>query len=222
MPAVNDRAVILWLAWRVFGSMVRLEKIEYKPMPVRSILVEMKDISELMIDLAYSAALFHSRELAEEVLTLEKRVDTLAYLLEMNAMLAARDAEDAEALVGVYSVAAAADKISDAAAEVAGIVLREIGIHPIVREVFRRVEERLARVVVDPRSILIGQKLEELELASKIGVDIIAIRRKGEWIINPKSDETIGEDDILIARGAPLGVEELKGLAVGTIQKLEE
>jgi len=72
------------------------EKIEYKPISVREALTEMKDLSEIMIDLAYSAALFHSRELAEEVLELEKRVDYLAYMLDMSAMLAARDAEDAE------------------------------------------------------------------------------------------------------------------------------
>ena len=35
----------------------------------------MKDVSEIMIDLAYSAALFNSNELAEEVMELEKRVD---------------------------------------------------------------------------------------------------------------------------------------------------
>ena len=75
-----------------------IEKVEYKPVSVRDLLVEMKDLSELMIDLAYSAALFHSKELAEEVLELEKRVDTLTYILDMNAMLAARDAGDAESL----------------------------------------------------------------------------------------------------------------------------
>jgi uncharacterized protein with PhoU and TrkA domain len=202
--------------------MVRLEKIEYKPRPVRDLLIEIKDLSELMIDLAYSAALFHSHELAEEVLELENRVDTLTYVLGMNAMLAARDAEDAEALIGVYVVATAADKISDAAADIATIVLQKIGIHPIVREAFQKVEERLARAKVEVNSILAGYKLRELELAAKIGVDIIAIRRKGEWIINPEGDETIDKDDVLIARGAPLGVEELKGLAGGAIQEFED
>lgn len=197
------------------------EKIEYKPIPVRDLLIEMKDISELMIDLAYSAALFHSRELAEEVLELEKRVDTLAYILNMNAMLAARDAEDAEALAGVFVVATATDKISDAAADIAIIVLREIGVHPIVREAFERVEERLTRTEVKPNSILVGHKLEALKLAAKIGVDIIAIRRKKEWIINPEDDERIKKGDVLIARGAPMGIQEFKGLAEGKIQKLE-
>jgi len=201
--------------------MVNLEKIEYRPIPVRDLLIEMKNLSELMIDLAYSAALFNSLELAKEVLELEERVDTLAYILNMNAMLAARDAEDAEALVGVSVVASAADKISDAAADIAIIVLREIGVHPIVREAFEKVEERLARAEVKPNSILVGQRIGELELAAKIGVDIIAIRRGKEWIINPKEEEVIEKGDVLIARGAPLGVEALKGFTEGTVQELE-
>ena len=58
--------------------MTESEKIEYRPVSVREVLTEMKDLSEIMIDLAYSAALFHNRGLAEEVLELEKRVDYLA------------------------------------------------------------------------------------------------------------------------------------------------
>jgi len=196
------------------------EKIEYKPISVREALTEMKDLSEIMIDLAYSAALFHSRELAEEVLELEKRVDYLAYILDMSAMLAARDAEDAESLIAVTTVAVATDKISDAAADIATIVLREIGIHPIVREAFEKVEERLARAEVKPRSIFIHKKLRDLELAAEIGVDIIAIRRRKEWIIDPSEDETILEGDVLIARGAPLGVDELKDLAEGKLKEI--
>lgn len=202
--------------------MAKLEKVEYEPVSVRDLLVEMKDLSELMIDLAYSAALFHSKELAEEVIELESRVDTLIYLLNMNVMLAARDAEDAETLVGVSAVASATDKISDAAADIAIIVLKNIGVHPIVREAFKKVEERLTRVKVNPKSILTGKKLGELELAAKFGVDVIAIRRAKKWLINPENDKKIEAEDVLITRGAPLGSEELKGLAEGTIQKLEE
>lgn len=199
-----------------------MEKIEYKPVPVRDLLIEMKDLSELMIDLAYSAALFHSRELADEVLELEKRVDTLSYILNMNAMLAARDAEDAEAILGVSVVASATDKISDAAADIATLVLREIGVHPIVREAFKRVEERLMRVEVKPNSILVGQRLGSLELAARIGVDVIAIRREKEWIINPEEEEVIKIGDVIIARGAPMGIKELEGLTNGQIQILED
>ncbi|MDH5788443.1 MAG: potassium channel protein, partial [Candidatus Bathyarchaeota archaeon] len=64
----------------------------------------MKNLSELMIDLAYSAALFNDKELADDVLELESRVDTLSYLLDMTIMIAARDSKDAEMLVGVSTV----------------------------------------------------------------------------------------------------------------------
>jgi uncharacterized protein with PhoU and TrkA domain len=195
------------------------ERIEYRPISVREVLTEMKDLSEIMIDLAYSAALFHNHELAEEVLELEQRVDYLAYILDMNAMLAARDAEDAEALLGVTKVAAATDKISDAAADITSIVLQEIGVHPIIREAFQKVEEHLTRARVEPISILAEKKLEALELAARIGVDIIAIRRGKEWIIDPNGEETVLEGDVLIARGSPSGIDEVKRLAEGTIKE---
>lgn len=195
--------------------MADVEITKYKPVPVRNLLVEMKDLSELMIDLAYSSALFHNTKLAEEVLELESRVDTLAYLLNMNAMLAARDAEDAEALVAVSVVAAASNKISDAAADIATIVLRQIGIHPIVREVFEKVEEHLTRAQVKSKSKIVEKTLSELEFASKIGVDIIAIRRRKKWIINPEGTELVEKGDILFARGAPHGIELLNKLAEG-------
>jgi len=201
--------------------MTRFEKVKYKPVPVRTLLVEMKDLSELMIDLAYSAALFNSRALAEEVIELERRVDNLTYLLDMSAMVAARDFKDAESLVGVTVVAAATDKISDAAADIAAIVLRDIGIHPLVQEAFEKMEEHLARVIIKSNSILTGKKLKELDLAAKMGVDVIAIRRNKELIVNPKGEETIKKDDIVTARGAPKGIEQFEKLAEGTLQLME-
>jgi uncharacterized protein with PhoU and TrkA domain len=197
-------------------------KIEYRPISVREALTEMKDVSEIMIDLAYSSALFNSTELAEEVMELEKRMDYLDYIINMNIMLAARDAEDAQHLTAVTTVAAATNKLSDAAADIATIVLKNIGIHPIVRKAFEQVEEHLARAIVKPDSILANQTLGDLELAAKIGVDVIAIRRHREWTIDPEDEEKILSGDVLIARGAPHGIDELKDLASGTLKKMED
>jgi uncharacterized protein with PhoU and TrkA domain len=195
--------------------MPHFEKIEYKPIPVRELLLEMKNLSELMIDLAYSAALFNDKDLAEDVLELEKRVDTLAYLLDMEIMIAARDAKDAEALTGVSTVAAATDKISDAAADIAAIVTRDIGVHPIVTEIFERVEERLTRAKIEEKSVIAGKQVCELDLAARMGIDIIAIRRGKEWILNPKETEKILQGDILITRGTSSGIKKFKELAEG-------
>ena len=201
--------------------MPQFEKIEYKPIPVSELLLELKNLSELMIDLAYSAALFNDKELAEDVLELEVRIDNLTYLLDMEIMIAARDAKDAETLIGVSTVAAAADKISDAAADIAGIVTRNIGIHPIIGEIFEKVEERLMKATIKKDSILISKNILELDLAARMGIDIIAIRRNRDWILDPVETELIFLGDILITRGASLGIKEFKDLAEGKLKKLE-
>ncbi len=201
--------------------MPHFEKIEYKPIPVRQLLLEMKNLSELMIDLAYSAALFNDKDLAEDVVELESRVDTLSYLLDMELMVAARDAKGAEALIGVSTVAAATDKISDAAADIAGIVTHNIGVHPIVGEIFEKVEERLMKATVKETSKIVGKRIGSLDLAASMGVDVIAIRRNKEWIINPKESERVFRGDILITRGAPMGIKAFKNLAEGEPEKVE-
>ncbi len=181
----------------------------------------MKNLSELMIDLAYSSALYNDKDLAEDVLALEDRVDNLSYLLDMEIMVAARDPKDAEQLIGVSTVAASTDKISDAAADIAGIVTHNIGIHPIVGEIFEKVEERLMKVTVKPDSSLVNKKISELDLAASMGVDIIAIRRNHDWILNPNKNESVFQGDILITRGAQSGVEEFKDLAEGKLATID-
>jgi uncharacterized protein with PhoU and TrkA domain len=199
----------------------KFEKIVYKPIPVRELLLEMMNLSELMIDLAYSSALYNDKDLAEDVLALEDRVDYLSYLLDMEIMVAARDAKDAESLIGVSIVAASTDKISDAAADIAAIVTRNIGIHPVVGKIFEKVEERLMKVTVKPNSEIIKKTVGELNLAARMGVDIIAVRRNHDWILNPKETETVFQGDILITRGAPSGIEEFKDLAEGRLATLD-
>jgi uncharacterized protein with PhoU and TrkA domain len=206
---------------RASSKLPQFEKIKYKPIPVRELLLEMKNLSELMIDLAYSAALYNDKDLAEDVLALENRVDYLSYLLDMEIMVAARDAKDAEMLIGVSIVAASTDKISDAAADIAAIVTRNIGIHPIIGEIFKKVEERLMKATVKPNSEIINKTIGELNLAARMGVDIIAIRRNHDWILNPKETETLFQGDILITRGAPSGIEEFKDLTEGKLATLD-
>ena len=45
---------------------------------IESMLLELKDTSEFMIDLAYSSLLYNNSEIAEEVEFLEKKMDELS------------------------------------------------------------------------------------------------------------------------------------------------
>ena len=200
--------------------MNKVKKTEYKPAPVRETLIKMKDISELMIDLAYSAALFHNKELAEEVMELETKIDDLVYLLNMNLMLAARDKRDAEQLAGVAKVGSLTNAISDAAADIASLVLHDIKVHPVVMEVFQRAEEHLTRVVIDEDSFMAGKTVDDLELAAEVGADIIALRRGMFWDINPDK-EILMPGDFVVARGTKDGLKSLVKAARAEVDHLE-
>lgn len=197
-----------------------VKRTRYKPVPVRDTLVEMKDISEIMIDLAYSAAIMDNKALAEEVVLLEKRMDDLVYLLNMNLMLSARDSKAVEALAGVQRVGSLTNMISDAAGDIAALVLRGIKVHPIAREVFERTEENLEHGTIVEGSILEGKSVDELHLARRIGADIIAIKRGEVWHINP-GKEVLLPEDVFVARGTQEGLETLIKAAKGEVEVLE-
>ena len=200
--------------------MDRVKRTKYKAVPVRETLVEMKDISEMMIDLAYSAAIMDNKPLAEEVMYLEKRMDDLVYILNMNLMLSARNWRDAETLAAVQRVGALTNVMSDAAGDIAGLVLRGIKVHPVAREVFERTEENLEHAHVKEGSILGGNSVDELHLARRIGADIIAIRRGEHWLINP-GKEIIMPEDVIVARGTQEGLTKLVQAAGGEVSTLE-
>lgn len=196
------------------------EEIRYRPISVKELLTETQTVIELIVDLAYSAVLFHDHDLAEEVMELEERVDTLRVLLLMNTAIAIRDAEDAEAMVGIMQMASVADHISDAAGDIARLVLLEIGIDPYIVEAFKKVKERLVRTRIMPGSILAKKTLRQLGLESNIGVNVMVVRRGKELIINPDAKTRLEEGDILIARGSDVGASELDKLAKGDLNTI--
>jgi uncharacterized protein with PhoU and TrkA domain len=197
-----------------------VKKMSYKAVPVRETLIEMKDLSEIMLDLAYSAAIMDNVALAEEVTTLEKRMEDLVYILNMNLMLAARTGRDAEALSGVQRVGSLTNVISDAAGDIAALTLRGIKVHPVAREVFERTEENLEHGTLVEGSILEGKSVDELHLARRVGADIIAIKRGDHWLINPGKEILMGED-VFVARGTQEGLETLRKAARGEVNTLE-
>ena len=174
---------------------------EYEPVSVKLVLAEMKDTSELIIDLAYSAVLHGSEELAEEVLELEAHMDILQLRARMGLLLAARTPEDAEALAPVLGVVGAAEKISNAAGEIAHAVLSESGIPDEIKGALPEAIETIARAEVHKKSPFCNSSLGKLNLETDTGVRIIGIRRKGNWIYNPGPKEKLRAADVILLRG---------------------
>jgi uncharacterized protein with PhoU and TrkA domain len=196
------------------------DDVEYEPVSVKTVLAEMKDTAELLIDLAYSAVLHGSEELAMEVLELEEKMDILQVRARMSLLLAARSPEDAEALAPVLGVVGAAEKISDAAGDIAKVVLEEIGLPDEIRAALPEAVETVARAEVAATSSYAGRTLGDLNLETETGVRVIAIRRAGNWLHNPDRETAIRAGDILLLRGPEEGLADVYEDIAGTAYTL--
>jgi len=194
-------------------------EIEYEPTTVKDLLTEMKDISELIIDLAYSAVLFDNEEIAQEVKYLEVRMDKLNYDIRIMAMMAARTKEDAEQLAGILQVAQAAEKISNTAGDIV-LMLKDKN-RPTLSRILSKADEKIFRIKVFSNSKACEQKIGDLKVESETGMRVIAIRRNDIWIFNPQSEAVLMADDWLITRGTDEGYEDLDKFLKGKLKVLE-
>jgi uncharacterized protein with PhoU and TrkA domain len=174
--------------------------------------VELKNTSELMIDLAYSSLMLNSKNLAEEVERLEEYVDQLHTDFELLALTSDFKKEEASGFLGLIRLGVATEKIADAAAEMAEVVLRGIEPHPVLKLAIREAEETVTQACVTEGSPLINKTLKEARVHEEAGMWVLAIKR-GEKSLRPKPGTTIQLGDILIASGYAEGVDDLKKLA---------
>ncbi len=189
------------------------------PRSVRTILREMKDLSELMVDLAYSSVLFDLDDIGEEVLHLEEEISDLRYELEQHLLLAADTPEQAKSLTAILHVAATASEIASAAGDIAKIVVNDLRLHPIILEALKLAEERIVRVQVDENSVLCGKSIEELALPLKLGAVIIHVRRGTRRIYDPDEDVALQPKDVLIVRTTETSAPVLREIAEGKRQE---
>jgi len=174
--------------------------------------VELKDTSELMMDLAYSSLLLNSKELAEEVQKLEEYMDKAHTNFELQVLSSKFKKEEAKGFLGLIRLGVVTEKIADAAAEIAEVVLRGIEPHPVLKLAIKEAEETVTYVHVTENSPLANKTLREVGIPEETGMWVLAIRRDGKCV-RPKPESKIEVGDVLIASGYAEGEEDLKKLA---------
>ncbi|HYN36262.1 MAG TPA: TrkA C-terminal domain-containing protein [Actinomycetota bacterium] len=182
------------------------------PRTVKELLAEIKDSSELMVDLAYASVFLSDADLAKEVTRLEERMFDYLHDLRKLAILAARSPEDAEHMAGVLEIASAVEKIADAAEDIARVVASGWGIIEDLREDLRHADEIVSRVKVREEAEGVGQSLEQLALPVEMGVWVIAARRGDDWYLPPEADYVVTTDDRLLLKGPEDGVTKARQL----------
>jgi len=177
-------------------------------------LVKLKNTSEMMMDLAYSAVLLNSNYLAEEVQLLEEQMDQLHIDFQCRALSRTEEEVDPRDLLGIIRMGNVTERIADAAAEIAEVVLRGIEPHPILQMVIQDAEETVERVTVSADSPLVGKTLKEAAIADETGMWVLVIRRDNKWI-RPRPDTVLMAEDVVIASGYSEGEEDFKRLLTG-------
>ena len=174
--------------------------------------IEMKNLSELAVDLSYSSVLYYNEDIAQEVAYLEERIDNMKYDLQHWVLKSSRHFEKIKPLITLLDLANASEQIADSAKEIAEIVLQKLEIHPIFKEAMRETDEIITLVEVGKKSKLDGKTLGEAKVETTTGMHVIAVRRGKRWIVNPKATTKIHAGDLLIAKGTREGEALLKKL----------
>ena len=185
------------------------------------IVLEIKDKSELMVDLAYSSLLYDNKIIAKEVYDLEDLIDNLFQIIQKDTLKGVKKGIlSIDSALTLMRLAQAGEEISDAAQEIADIELRDVELHPILKLSIRESDEVFTRIQVNKKSILCRKTLGNLKLSSETGMMIIAMRHKNRWLYGPNKNTRIDEDDILFAKGPEDGEKHLIELANGATNEI--
>ena len=186
------------------------------------ILIEMKNLSEVAVGLAYSALLYHDAGLAREVVAIEDEMDEMRYRIERWVLLAARHIQDSSRLRGVLHLATASETIADCAMEMVWMVEKGEEIHPVLSAAVGESDEIVLKLTVSPNSSADGKSLKNLQLETETGMYALAVNRGGRWTYRPRASYTLRGGDSLLATGAPEGLEPLADLFGRELEELEE
>jgi uncharacterized protein with PhoU and TrkA domain len=171
------------------------------------VLVEMKNVSEVAIGLAYSALLFNDQSLAAEVNSLEDRLDEMRERLEVWVLRAASEQIEPSPLRGLLHLGGAAEELGDAAQQMVWLVEEGEEMHPILGIALGESDEVIARVPVSPGSFLDGRTVAEAKIELETGYYLLAIRRAGRYLYRPRGSVRLQAGDELIGSGPDEGRE---------------
>ncbi len=207
----------------VYGDENMTEPLEFNDpdaMTPEEILVELKDNSELMVDLAYSALLYNNREIAEEIAELEEKTDQMNRLLQRRIIEKAVDTGEVDQTLAAIRLGSSLEVIADAAFEIANVVMRDVDPHPILKMSVHDSDAVVARMKIMEDSLLDGKTIGELRIAENTGMWLIAIKRGKKWIYGPDRDTRLKEGDIIFATGPLEGEEHLRRAATESLPTL--
>jgi len=173
------------------------------------VLVEMKNVSEAAVGLAYSALLLNDQGLAAEVVHLEDRLDEMRDQLELWVLRASADTVDPSSLRGLLHLGAAAEEIGDAAQQLVWLVERDEEMHPVLAVALGETDDVVVQYPIATGSALDGAIVTGTRVGEDTGFHLLAVRRGGRNPARPRGRVRLQADDEILATGPWEGRAEL-------------
>ena len=164
-------------------------------------LVEMKNLSEVAVGLAYSALVLRDSGLAAVVRHLEGRLDEMKDRLELWVLRAAGDRVDPSPLRGLLHLSQAAEDLGDQARQMVWLIERRGYVHPVLAVALGESDDVVAQIPVAAGSEADGETLAGLGLGMEPGFTVLAVHRGGRYLHRPRGRVRLLPDDELIASG---------------------
>lgn len=165
------------------------------------VLVEMKNVSEAAVGLAYSALLFNDQGLAAEVSKLEDRLDEMNEQVELWVLRAAAETVDPSPLRGLLHLGSASEEIGDAAQQLVWLVEEEEEMHPVLAVALGETDDVVVQYPIAAGADLDGSVLTGTRVGDDTGFHLLAIRRAGRYLYRPRGRVQLQAGDKLLATG---------------------
>lgn len=192
--------------------------LRYADMTVVELLTELKDTSETIVDLAYASLMYNSQDIAHEVKKLESDIDDLKFAIRYRVMLSARTREDARQMAGILEVAAASDKISDAASDMTELLRFPAAKRPYINRILNESDEKYRMVKLSDKSDMGGHTIgTDLRVEAQTACRIIAVKNRHGWTFDPEGDFKLRTGDEIFIRGTFESLNAFSDVASGKV-----
>lgn len=164
---------------------------------IKDNILQMKNISELMVDLAYSAVFLQDLNITNEV---GKMLAKIKSLEEDTTKLLFKIKESDEKRMLLLELIDYIKEISNAAYNIAGLSKSE-DIPSIVPEVLKDSDARVIIYTMQKNPRMVKRKVGELRIMSETGARIIAVKRKEKWSFSIDKNTKLLASDFIVAVG---------------------
>lgn len=186
------------------------------------LVVELKDLAEIAVNLAYSSLLFQDKALAVEVSGMEHQSDNMQRELEKWVLTTAKEYPRPENLRGLIQLARASEAIVDAARGMTSLIEKEKPLHPVITVALQETLEVVMQEMIGAGSKIAGMSLKQFLKTTKLGLSPLAIQRGRRWFCRPRPNFVLKEEDLLIVTGPPESENKLHQLCQAKANKIKK